>query len=176
MFTFMEYQLDTLDLTGNAITIVNFSHAMYLPKTLYLFKNKVSQFITPVGKSHQIKTHIDALDLRHNGITNLNDTYFQFPQHLKRLYLDCNNIQGVLNEKTMTKTIQNTVTVYFNYNNITIINHDYLPEITFLRYNPYLYKVESNSTKLKKLFVKGRKQFARGIKSSDFKYSNVTVF
>ena len=173
MFTFMDYQLLELQLYSNAISIVNLSDAIYLPKTLYLTRNKIRQFISPIDK-HQIKTHMDALYLNENGITNLNDSYFQFPENLKILFLDENNIQGIMNETTVTKTIQNAETLYLDYNKITIVKHNYLPKYTYLRYNRNLYKVESNSTQLTELHVKfGTK--AQNLKSSNFKHSNVFV-
>ena len=175
MFTFMDYQLRMLWLDKNSIATVNLTRAIYLPKTLDLKNNKVRQFISPIDK-HQIKTHMDSLYLNDNGITNLNDIYFQFPENLLALDLSSNDIKGIMNENKVTKTIQNTKELWFNYNNIIIVNHDYLPESTWFTNNPNLHQVDSKSTKLKALHVKTGNRFAQDIQSNDFKFSKVTVY
>ena len=54
------------------------------------------------------QTNMHTLDLQSNGISNLNDTHFQFPKVLNCIDLNKNKIAGIMNEETVTKTIQNT--------------------------------------------------------------------
>ena len=180
MFTFMKYQLKELDLSQNRIQIVDLRHAIYLPKIMYLQRNKIFQFIAPINKD-QTQTNMNELHLSHNGITNLNHNYFQFPQNLMKLELDYNDIRGVMNEQTVTKTIENTETLDLSYNNITIVNHDYLPEFTLLNRNLYLSQVKSKSAKLTHLYLYGNfrlKQINRGdfrlkqINRGDYSFTN----
>ena len=179
MFNFMHnYTLKHLDLAYNKIKKVNFTNAIYLPKNLYLGYNQITHFLCAQTTQQQYyqshNSNIDLISLVGNGITNLNSQFFRFPANVNRLDLSSNNIVGMINHRTTTKTIALVKELYLGYNQITGVNHDYLPEITYLSDNQISH-IKSQSPQLKTLRVV-KNPTLTNIDCNNFNHSLNTIY